>query len=154
MIKLIIFDLSGVCFNEEEPIYVKKFAKLHGLNFPEFDNYYHKLIRIGEVDKISGIDVWKRILKRYKVKDNIKKIIPEMLGAKAANKDILSLAKKLRKSHKTAYFTNYNKVYWDFLKKRLHLADYFDFGLVSYTIKSRKPSQKGFRCIMKHFGVK
>ncbi len=44
IIKLIIFDFSAVCFSEEEPPFIKQFAKKKKIDFEKFSNAYYKLI--------------------------------------------------------------------------------------------------------------
>ena len=66
----------------------------------------------------------------------------------------LNFVKQLRKKYKTAYLTNYNKDYWEYIKNKFDLNPYFDFGVVSYQIKSRKPSKEGFKTILDEFGLK
>lgn len=177
MIKLIIFDFSGVCYSEEEKPYLRLFCEKHNLNFSEVEPFYDELIVKSERDEISGKDVWNKFMKRLKTKDNAEKdntesiiqennaegithednaeiIIKEMMDLKEEKKDMLELAKKLGKKYKTAFFTNYNKDFWLEVEKRFNPAQYFHFGIVSYQISSRKPEPKGFLEILKHFNVK
>jgi FMN phosphatase YigB (HAD superfamily) len=154
MIQLIIFDLSDVCFNCEEPPFLRKFAKKYKLDFKEFDNFYQNLLYKAEVGKMSGKEVWDRVLDRYNIKGNASKLISDMMKSKKAYYGVLNLAKKLRKGYKTAYLTNYNKYYWDEIERRFELKPYFDFGVVSYQIKARKPAPKGFKVVMKRFKAK
>lgn len=154
MIKLLIFDLSNVCFNVEELPFLRKFAAEHDLNYDQLDQFYQELLAKSEVDEISGEVVWQEVLKKYGIKSEAKKLIKEMIAGKEAFPETLELVKKLKKNYKTAYLTNYNKDYWDLISERFDLSTYFDFGAVSYQIKARKPAAKGFLVILRHFGVK
>ncbi len=77
-----------------------------------------------------------------------------MIEKKYAFQKVLDLAGKLREKYKTAYYTNYPEDYWMFIAKKFDLKPYFDFGIVSYQFKTRKPEPKGFKIILKHFNVK
>lgn len=154
MIKLIIFDFSNVCFTLEEPPFLEEFAQKHKLPFQEFEALYLKLLHQAEVDQLSGKKLWKKILVKYKLKEDVDSIIKEMMDAKEAHQDILNLAKELRKKYKTAYFTNYNQDYWVKIEQKFDLTPYFDWGIVSYQVKTRKPAVEGFKIILNHFKVK
>ncbi len=153
MIKLIIFDLSDVCFTAEEPPYLKEFAERHKLNYDEFEKFYVDLLVKAEVDEISGEGVWDRIFSHFHIEDEtFENVMKEMMKLKKPIIPTLEFVKELRKKYKTAYLTNYNKDYWNLIKKKFDLNPYFDFGIVSYQIKSRKPSPEGFKAILDHFG--
>ncbi len=154
MIKLIIFDFSNVCFTLEEPPFLIEFARKHHLPFPEFEAFYMKLLHQAEVDLFSGKELWKKVLAKYNLKEDIDLIITEMMEAKEAYQEILDLAKELRKKYETAYFTNYNQDYWVKIEQKFDLKPYFDWGIVSYQVKTRKPAVEGFKIILNHFKVK
>ncbi len=155
MIKLIIFDFSNVCFSLEEPPFLQKFSQEHTLNYEEFETAYMGLVKKAEVGEETGINMWKILLEKYHLSGNPQKIIQEMMDAKEAYWDVLELAKKLRlKGCKTSFFTNYNEDYWKLIENRFDLKLYFDFGIVSFQVKSRKPDAEGFNIILRHFNVK
>lgn len=154
MIKLIIFDLSDVCFSLEEPPFIKEFAEKHGIDYEEFDKTYQEMLVKAEVDELTGEYVWEQLGRIYNIKIDVKKAIADMMAMKVPYQAQLDLAKELRKGYKTAYLTNYNKAYWDVIRKKFDLSPYFDFGVVSYQIKARKPAPKGFLLIMERFKAK
>ena len=151
-IKLIMFDLSNVCFNSEDPIYQKIFRERH--NLPEkFSDDYYEILERAEVGEMSVEDVWSEVLEKYEIKADPKKLIQEVISVKEAYPEMLNFIKELKKKYKTAYLTNYGEEYWKIIEKNFDFSA-FDYGLVSYKIKSRKPSAKGFQLILKHFKVK
>ncbi|MBS3117112.1 HAD-IA family hydrolase [Candidatus Woesearchaeota archaeon] len=154
MIKLIIFDFSDVCFSLEEPPFLQKFAREHHLSYPEFEAAYMELLKKAEVGEDTGINLWEKILRKYNLKGDPQQIIKEMMDIKYAYQDILNLTQKLHQKYKTAYFTNYNEDYWKHIEQRFDLKPYFDFGVVSFQVKSRKPEIHGFKVILDHFNVK
>ncbi len=154
MIKLIIFDLSNVCYNLEELPYMEQFAKKHNLNYEELDSYYQEFLVKAEVDEMTGKEVWERVLKHFNIEgEDIDQIIREMIELKEELPETLALVKKLREEYKVAFFTNYNKDYWEVIQKKFDVESYFDFGLVSYQAKSRKPAAEGFKIILSHFNL-
>lgn len=154
MIKTIIFDLSDVCFNCEEPPFLIAFAKKYKLDFSDFDKRYQELLYQAENGIITGREVWRRALEHFSITADIDVIISEMIDGKEPFQDTLDLVKRLRENYKTAYFTNYNEDYWKLIEDKFDLTKYFDFGLVSYQIGARKPAVLGFEFILKKFGVK
>ncbi len=154
MIKLIIFDLSGVCYVLEEPYFLKIFAKRHGLDYKELDDYYQEMLEKAEEDKIDIEYAWEKIFNTFKVRENFDEIVEEMLSYRKPIKETLELIGRLRKKYKTAYITNYARGYWNRIEKKFKMDEYFDFGVVSYQIKARKPAAKGFLTVLEHFKVK
>ena len=62
MIKLIIIDLSDVCFSCEEEPFLRKFAAEHNLDYEELDDFYQELLLKSEADEITGEELWQRLL--------------------------------------------------------------------------------------------
>tara|TARA_Y100000310_G_C20695819_1_gene825626 strand:- start:4036 stop:4617 length:582 start_codon:yes stop_codon:yes gene_type:complete len=151
MIKLIIFDLSEVCYSNEEQPFLIDFCKKNKLDYEKFDSEYQELLVQSEVDDFSGQELWKRLLEQFNVKGDPDQIIKDMIAIKEERKDVLDFVKSL--SVKTAYLTNYNQAYWEVINKKFKVDNHFDFGLVSYQIKARKPAVEGFKAIMDHFKV-
>jgi len=154
MIRLVIFDISNVCYNLEEPSYLKAFAARHDLDYRELDKQYQALLVLAEMDEFGGKEVWRRVLEHFGIEEDIDGIIEGMIALKQEMPETLALVKALRAKVKTAYFTNYNRDYWAVIAERFDLEPYFDWGLVSYQAKTRKPAPEGFRIILEHFGVK
>lgn len=154
MIKAVIFDLSDVCFNSEEPPFLRRFARRHRLPFAEFEKQYLALLYQAENHTLRGKEVWRRLLARYRLKLKVNDIIKEMIDGKRAKKGTIALAAKLRaRGYKTAFFTNYCEDYWKPIAERFDLSEYFDTGLVSYQIGARKPAAKGFAFLLKKLGI-
>lgn len=162
MIKALIFDLSGVVFNCEEPLFFEYFAQQHHVPVAEVDTTYSDLVVQAERSEISLAELWKKILLHFQIKDTTPRMIQHMtetiIGFRKLNPAMVELLKKLRSNtpqqYKLAYFTNYCKEYWQISEQRWPIAQYFDYGIVSYAIKSRKPDEKGFRLILQHLKVK
>lgn len=154
-IKLIIFDLSNVCFSMEEPPFIHDFCLKHDLDEKVFDQEYQELLKKAEVDEISGEQIWKQMLPKYGVKENPEKLIKEMIDSKYEHPEVLAIAKELKnKGLPVVYLTNYNKDYWELIVKRWNMDKYFSFGIVSYQIKARKPAPEGFKKFMEIYQVK
>jgi FMN phosphatase YigB (HAD superfamily) len=154
MIKLIIFDLSGVCFTNEEPPYIKYLCEEYNYKHEEFDNFYQSMLVKAETGKITGEEVWSILIERYNIPKTTNQIVDEMMELKEAKLETLDLAFLLRKNYKVTYLTNYCKLYWDAIIKIFDLSKWFNFGLVSYQIGHRKPSKEGFLALMKKFDAK
>ena len=154
MIKLIIFDLTGVCFNLEEAPFLKDYVTKHNLDHDDFMELYDENLKKAEVGKGTGINTWERVLEKFNIKENPASIIKEMIETKKAFIPTLEFAKSLKNKYQVTYYTNYCKDYWDEILKRFDMNTWFDKGFVSYQIRVRKPAAEGFMRILKHFNVK
>lgn len=154
MIKAIIFDLSGVCSYEEEIPHLMEFAKKNNLDEEDVLHAYNELVLEAERDKISGVRIWEELEERFSIKINIEKEIKEMISKKKFYTDMLDFARSFRQRYKVATYSNYNKVYWDLIIKKIDLSQYFDIILVSYMVKARKTEKEGFEYLIKKIGAK
>ena len=154
MIKAIIFDLSGVCSYEEEIPHLIEFAKKKNLDEEDVLQAYNELVLEAERDKISGIKIWEELEERFSIKINIEKEINEMILKKKFYVDMLEFARSFRQRYKVATYSNYNKVYWNLITKKIDLSQYFDIILVSYMVRARKTEKAGFEFLIKKLGVK
>jgi len=154
-IKLIIFDLSGVCFSIEEPPYLEVFIKKYKLEArrEDFLKQYFDMLKTAERGEMTGIELWNQLLLKYKITADSNLIIKEMIDLKVAITEVLDIAKKLKENYTVVYLTNYNKDYWDEILKRFDFKEWFSWGAVSYEIGFRKPEKEGFEFILKKAGV-
>ena len=154
MIKLIIFDLSGVCFTNEEDPFIKDFASVHDLDQEAMNVMYNKWISQAESGGISGTEAWHHILFHFDMEGSPEEIIKEMMHYRKPVPEMIILVAQLRKNYKVAYLTNYNQHYWDAYTKQFNIDAHFDFGVRSDQIRARKPDPKCFQTVMDHFHVK
>ena len=154
-IKLVIFDLSNVCFSLEEPPYIHDFCLKHNLDEKEFDDLYQEFLKKAEVGEMSGQEVWRIMLEKYKIGLNPIEIIKEMMDRKYEHQDVLDIVKKIKDTNlPVVYLTNYNEDYWKFIADRWDMSQYFSSGLVSYEIGARKPAPSGFLKLMDIYKAK
>ena len=149
--KLIIFDMSNVCSNAEEPIFLKKFMKKYGL--PEvFEHKYYELEYKSETGEIGMKKVWEQLIKEFNLKESPEEIIKAVMKEKVFYPEILNIAKNLRTKYKVVCFTNYPVEYYLFFKETIN--EYFDKVFVSYQMNTRKPKPEGFKIILNEYKVK
>lgn len=151
MIKLIIFDFSGVCYTEEEEPYMGKFSHKHRLSYKNLMEYYMPLIFRAQKGEFGGREVLVMVLDKFNIKDDPDQMIKDMMAMKKEKKDVLALATHLHQKYKTAYFTNYDKDFFREFDRRFRPNQYFDYGIASYQIHSKKPEPEGFIRILKQF---
>ena len=153
-VKLIIFDLSNVCFNNEETPFFKKFAERHGLDSDKVEEVFYELAPQAEMGEETGKKALRHMLKKFGIEEDPDEMIEEMIDYKEAKPKTLEFAQHLRKNYKVIYFTNYNRDFWKAIEERFDMDKYFDEGLVSYQAKSRKPLPGGFKLLMDRYNVK
>ena len=154
MIKLIIFDLSGVCFTNEEPPYIIELCKKYDYNHKEFDELYQSMLVKAEVGKLTGEEVWSALIEKYNIPKTIFQIVDEMMELKEAKLDTLGFASNLKNKVITVYLTNYCKLYWDAISSKFDMSRWFSDGFVSYQLGFRKPARQCFEIIMKKYKIK
>ncbi len=153
MIKLIIFDFSGVCYTEEEEPYMGKFSHRHKISYKNLMSYYIPLILRGQKGEFGGREVIINVLDKFKLKDDPDQIIKDMMAIKKEKHETIKLVKHLSSKYKTAYFTNYDEDFFKEFDRRFKPSQYFDYGIASYQIQSKKPEPEGFIKILKRFNI-
>jgi HAD superfamily hydrolase (TIGR01509 family) len=153
MIRLVIFDLTNVCYTDEETAFLELFAKRHGLDPATFAGRHDTLVKRAEVAEFDGIELWRRLLEEHDLKGDPEEIIREMIALKQEKPEIIALARSLRGRVRTAYLTNYNESYWKEIVRRLDPSQHFDGGIVSFEARARKPDVRIFEALLRHFGV-
>ena len=153
MIKLIIFDLSGVCFTNEEPPYILELCKKYNYNHNEFNNFYQSMLIKAEVGKMTGEEVWSNLIERYNIPKTISQIVDEMIELKEPKLETLKFASELKNKIKTVYLTNYNRLYWDAILKKFNMSEWFSSGFVSYQLGFRKPAADCFKIILNKYNL-
>ena len=154
MIKLIIFDLGGVCFNYEEFEYCELLAEKHSVDKKLLAEYYDELLPEAEIDNVSAEEIWGKLFEKYNIDVDVNNSLKEMIKLKKWNVDIKNLIEELRKTYKTAYYGNYLRTLGKLSDQIFDLSKQFDYGVYSFEIKARKPGKEGFMRIMAHFSVK
>jgi len=154
MIKLIIFDLNGVCYTDEEEPYKKKLSERSGIDFETVSEVFDKFIIKAETVEISGIEAWEKIKETLCIQGDTREMIREMYSVKKEIKETLETIKTLKKKYDVAFLTSLCKEHCEEFSRRFDWKKYFDFGIASYQIKTRKPNPKAYQAVMDHFGVK
>jgi putative hydrolase of the HAD superfamily len=154
MIKLIIFDLSGVCFTNEEPIYIDFLCKKYGYDYKEFNAFYQSMLVKAEVGKMTCEELWAILIEKYDIPKTVSQIVDEMMELKEPKLDALDLASQLKKKLEIVYLTNYNKLYWNAIKDKFDMNKWFSSGFVSYQLGVRKPSSECFNIILNEYNLK
>ena len=153
MIKIIVFDLNGVCANNEQDLYIRKLAEKFNWNFDELWNIYKDFIHAAESAEIAGIEVWQKFLEKTGIEGSPEFHIDEMIKERKEDQGVLDLITSLRANYKLLYFTNTNQLFWDKTMQASDTEKYFDGGIKSFEVKARKPAPDGFNFIIKDNNV-
>jgi len=151
MIKTIIFDSGGV-LNSDQNLWssnFKKILKITGLPFKEVDrigNLYWININLGK-EKLSII--WKEIIKKSHKKIKISDLNNIYYKGISVNKDVLSLAKKLKKEgFNMVILSNESKIGMRMKIRKFKLNDLFSKIYCTADLGLAKPNKKAFKYVL------
>ncbi len=152
---ILVFDLSGVFFNDGLKAAVKIISDKFKLNPKKVEfvlnGSFAQKYRTGLV---TTKKFWKDARDYLQVDDieNIKRIFFESYHP---HKDLVQLLQSLKKKKiKTAYLSNSPQDRVEFLDKKYHFISLFDFGLFSFEAKSWKPEMEIYQKFLKKFNLK
>jgi len=157
-IKALIFDVGGVIIFYDNMIAARKISKL--INVPVkkifniLDNPKSKFTNSYELGGLPSV-YWKIMAEEL----GVKKINTEKVGKAWTtifwpNKEVISLVKKLKKNYKVGLISNIGKLHENYLSQKYELKNLFPIRVFSYKVKSRKPSSKIFKVILKKLKAK
>ncbi|MBI2548407.1 HAD family phosphatase [Candidatus Woesearchaeota archaeon] len=151
---ILVFDLSGVFFNDGLKIAVKRISDGFELN-PEtvefvLNGSFAREYRIGLVETD---EFWKKTKDYLKVGDieAIKKIFFESYHPHDESVQLLNRLKN--KKVKTAFLSNSPKDRTEFLNKKYNFVSLFDFGLFSFEAHAWKPDKEIYQKFLKKFNL-
>lgn len=151
---ILVFDLSGVFFNDGLKVAVKNISNEFKLN-PEtiefvLNGSFAQEYRTG---LITSEEYWKKAKDYLKV-DNVEKIKKIFFESYYPHEESVQLLKNLRnKKIKTAYLSNSPKDRTEFLDKKFNFISLFDFGLCSFEAHSWKPDKEMYQKFMDKFNL-
>ncbi|MDP7180810.1 MAG: HAD-IA family hydrolase [Candidatus Woesearchaeota archaeon] len=152
MIKLIVFDFSNVCYTDDQALFLEVFSKRHGLG-DDFLKRYRELVVQADLADFSGVELWEKLIEEFNLPGEPMEIIKELVSFRKPFEETLEFVKQLRKVCRTAFLTNYNQTYWDEVMKLYPVSPYFDDGVISFTLKARKPDTDGVEVLMDNASV-
>jgi len=149
---ILVFDLSGVYFNNGLKVAVKKISEGFNLN-PEtvefvLNGSFAEKYRTGLID---SEEFWKNAKKYLKV-NNIEKIKKIFFESYHPHDESMKLIKDLReKNTKVAFLSNSPNDRTKFLDKKYGFILMFDFGLFSFEAHAWKPHKEIYQKFLEKF---
>ncbi|MBI3034994.1 HAD family phosphatase [Candidatus Woesearchaeota archaeon] len=151
---ILVFDLSGVFFNDGLKVAVKRISDEFKLN-PEIVEFvlngsFAQKYRTG---LIETEEFWKQAKDYLKV-DDIKEIKKIFFESYHPHEESVQLLKSLKnKKIKTAFLSNSPKDRTEFLNKKYNFISLFDFGLFSFEAHAWKPDKEIYQKFLKKFNL-
>ena len=140
---ILVFDLSGVFFNDGLKVSVEKISKEYGLSSEKVEfvlnGSFAEKYRTGFM---TSIQFWKNA-KNYLKVNNISEIKQILFESYSPHKESISLIRCLRDNNiKVGFLSNGPRDRTLFLDKKYNFISLFDFGLFSFQAHAWKPDKK------------
>jgi len=151
---ILVYDLSGVFFNNGLKISVKKISEEFSLN-PEniefvLNGSFAEKYRTG---LIESEEFWKSA-KEYLNVDDIEKIKSIFFESYHPYEESVKLLKLLRENKITlTYLSNSPKDRTEFLDKKYNFISLFDYGLCSFEAHTWKPDKEIYQKFLEKFNL-
>ena len=151
---ILVFDLSGVFFNNGLKVAVKRISEEFNLNSKTVDfvlnGTFAEKYRTGLID----LDKFWNDAKEYLKADNIEEIKKIFFESYQPHPESIKLLEFLRnKNYKLAYLSNNPQDRSEFLNKKYNFISLFDFGLFSFEAHVRKPNIEIYKKFLKKFDL-
>ena len=152
---IVMFDLSGVFFNEGLKVAVKKISERFGLEPAKIEYVlngdFAKEYRTGLVEPD---EFWKKAKSELKIQKTAELALI-FFSSYHPNLKTVDLLSKLRKAGiKTGYLSNSPKDRTKYLDAKYMFLAMFDFGLCSYEAHAWKPDVEFFEIFLKKFKIR
>lgn len=144
-IKAVVFDLGKVLVDFDHSIAAKKIALFCDKSPKEIFDFFFasELAILFEEGKIAPLEFFHRIKEAINLNLNYEEFVPvwnEIFFLTEDNRAVYNLAKNLGDSYKVALLSNINILHFNYLKNNFPIFDPFDNILLSFELKSIKPS--------------
>src|SRR3989344_5357636 len=140
MIKCILIDNAGVLINTDCNSFYKKLTEHSPYNWQYIDKSIEdRNFHIMEKGEISVKEWFKRVCKKYKIKDlNYEWLKKEWVKIFHRNIQIEGFVRKNYKKYKIWMLTNTNSVHYSYLKKKFPIYNFIKNKIISCHIRMAK----------------
>lgn len=152
-IKVIIFDLGGVIVSSKVEKIPNIISDYMGIEYSQFDNFMGKYKSDLTRGKISLIDIYSKIIKKFGLKNlDPKEIVDKHLKIfqriiENLNEEVLSLVKKLRENYSVVCLVNAELDVVPLVRKR-GVYDYFKHAYISTELRMEKPNKEIYSAVL------
>ncbi len=152
--KIVIFDLGGVCLsnywsNEQRKLFSEKF----GLNFESVQLYHSENRKNLCIGNISEEEYIHNLFKSQNKEPKIEKAITFIREQNFAFEEVLKFIEKIKDKFEIFAFTNEIKEAAEFRIKRFNLERYFKKIFVSSVIGYMKPDKEAYFYVLRELNV-
>lgn len=159
MIKAIIFDVGGVCLEDNPMVFLGKLEEKAGMSKKELyfltwdTKEWRLLYQKGLLTEKQLLEVLKKkgMVKEdvliYIMKNGRKEILRPM-------PEVLKFIEKLKKRYKVYALSNVDRESVEYVKKKISIYNVFDDAVLSCEIGMAKPEQEIYKYVLKRFGLK
>jgi putative hydrolase of the HAD superfamily len=142
MIKVIIFDLAGVCFidfgvgNKKNS---EKYAKMLGISTENLHEIWHSPWQLLKKGKISESEFWKVFIEKSNSKITVEDLKRAVRNEMKPIQGIMNIINKLRKNYKLVMLTNNSKEWVNYIIENFKIDQKFDVIINSADVNMAKP---------------
>jgi putative hydrolase of the HAD superfamily len=149
-IETIIFDLGNVLIGVD---YTRAAQKILALSDRNYHDIYHlfftsDITSLFEQGRVSPREYFLKIKEALRLRigyDEFPLIWNDIFFLNEQNRQMLALARQLRKRYSLAVLSNVNKLHFEYIKKQFSIFDAFHTVITSYELGLVKPDQRMYR---------
>jgi len=155
MIKNLIFDLGGVCFQGHFlRNFAKNLSKSTNLDEESVLKAFIALDKPYELGDIRPEEFWTQFRAKLDLSLEIKELQKVFIDTSKPNIDVLKLILELKKKYRTILLTNNYEDMYIVLDKQIHFKKYFHYEFASCFLGIKKPDERMFRHVYESLGFK
>ncbi|MDD5431694.1 MAG: HAD family phosphatase [Candidatus Omnitrophica bacterium] len=157
-VKAVLFDLGNVLVDFDHTIAAKRISCFCDKTPKEiFDLFFASQITTKfEAGKISSLDFFKEVKKSLNANISYESFVPiwnEIFFLSLKNRQVYSLANKLRDNYLVALLSNINVLHYEYLKSKFPVFNVFHNVFTSCELGFVKPDEEIYRKVIKELGV-
>jgi len=154
MIKNLIFDLGGVCFQGH---FLRNFSKnLREVTNIDEDSILKAFIQFDapyEVGDIRPEEFWTQFRAKLDLSLDVRQLQEIFINTSISNDDVLAMIQQLKKKYRTILLTNNYEDMYIKLDKQIHFKKYFHYEFASCFLGIKKPDERIFRHVYESLGL-
>lgn len=149
----IVFDLFGVLFSKGLESSVDHLSAIFDRSEQAIRPVYRKWEVEFDLGNINEIGFWEGVNTELGTQVDPRILTSIVLSGYKVNRQVVSLAKRLRDGFKLAVYSNYRREWFEKLDRKFNLSQYFDDVFISSDIGVLKPDPMVFEWVCKKLAI-
>lgn len=155
MIKVLLFDLGGVVFENGTKLFITEFSEKYNLGREFVESIINgKLGDDYREGKITRDEFWDKVVKQLGISANIDELEEAWISKYTLIKETKEIIDELKEEYKLYYLSDNVRERVEKISNKHNFLEWFEGGIFSHEVGIRKPHPGVYKAAIEKIGVK